>query len=74
MIPGPKQEINILEPLLVLSKKYYAGGEIVTEFITPENQEMNTRIEITFKKNILKDVFILGQKYRVIFTQIEKES
>ena len=65
------QEINILEPLLVFSKKYYAGGEVVTELITPENQDMNTRIEITFKKG--EDVFKLGQKYRVTFTQIEEK-
>lgn len=71
MIPEPIQEINILEPLLVLSKKYYAGGEVVMELITPENKEMNTRVEITFKKG--EDVFKLGQKYRVTFTQIEKE-
>jgi len=67
----PIEEINILEPLLVFSKKYYAGGEIVTELITPENKEMDTRIEITFKKG--EDVFKLGQKYRVTFTQITKE-
>lgn len=66
----PIQEINILEPLSVFSKKYYAGGEIVTELITPQNKEMDTRIEITFKKG--EDVFNLGQKYRVTFTQIEE--
>ena len=67
-IDDPIQEINILEPLAVFSKKYYMGGEVVTEFITPENKEMNTRIEITFKKG--EDVFKLGKKYRVTFTQI----
>ncbi len=70
-IDEPIQEINILEPLLVFSKKYYAGGEIVTELITPENKEMNTRIDITFKKE--GDIFKLGKKYRVTFTQIEEK-
>ena len=63
-------EIKILEPLLVFSKKYYAGGEIVTEFITPQNDKMNIRIEITFKQG--KDMFKLDYKYRVTFTQIEE--
>ena len=67
----PISEINILEPLLVLSKKYYAGGEVVTELITPENKEMNTNIQITFKKG--EDVFKLGKNYRVTFTQIEEK-
>ena len=67
----PIQEINILEPLLVLSKKYYAGGEIVTEMITPQNQDMNTNITVTFKKG--EDVFRLGKKYRVTFTQVEEK-
>lgn len=70
-IDEPIQEINILEPLLVLSKKYYAGGEVVTELITPENKEMNSKIEITFKKG--EDIFKLGKKYRVTFTQIEEK-
>ncbi|MFH1231365.1 MAG: hypothetical protein V1709_07715 [Planctomycetota bacterium] len=67
----PISEINILEPLLVLSKKYYAGGEVVIEFITPENKEINSHVEITFKKS--EDVFKLGQKYRVTFTQIVEQ-
>lgn len=70
-IDEPIQEINILSPLSVFSKKYYAGGEIVIEFITPQNEEMNTRIEITFKKG--EDLFKLGKKYRVTFTQIEEQ-
>ena len=67
----PIQEINILEPLSVFSKKYYAGGEVVTEFITPQNEEMNTRIEITFKKG--EDIFHLKKKYRITFTEIEEK-
>ena len=71
MVSEPIQEINILEPLLVYSKKYYAGGEIVTEFITPENQDMNTRIEVTFKKG--EDAFRLKGKYRITFTEIRSD-
>lgn len=67
---NPLSEINILEPLLVFSKKYYAGGEIVIEFITPNNDEMNTRVEVTFKNG--EDVFKLRKKYKVAFTQIEE--
>lgn len=64
-------EIKILEPLLLFSKKDYAGGETVIEFITPENKEMNTRVEITFKKEDI--LFKLGKKYRVTFTQVEEK-
>lgn len=67
MLPPEVAIITIQELLLVLSKKYYASGEIVVEFITPENKEINTRIEITLKKD--KDLFQLGKKYKVTFIQ-----
>lgn len=66
-----QQNINILEPLLVFSKKYYAGGEVVTELITPNNKEMNTIITVTFKKN--EDAFELNKKYRFTFTLVEEK-
>lgn len=66
------EEINILEPLFVFSKKYYAGGEIVNELITPNNKDMNTLVTVTFKKG--EDVFKLKGKYRVTFTQIEENA
>lgn len=66
----PIGEINILEPLLVFSKKYYAGGEIVNELITPENEDLNTNITINFKKG--GDIFKLGKKYKITFTEIEE--
>lgn len=68
---NPINVMNILEPLSVFSKKYYASGEIVTEFITPKNDEMNTRIEVTFKKG--ENIFDLGKKYRITFTEIVED-
>lgn len=66
-------EINIIEPLLVFSKKYYAGGEVVVELITPDNKELNTNINITFKKGEGFQIFQLGKKYIATFTQINEK-
>jgi hypothetical protein len=62
--------VNIPEPLFCFSKKYYAGGEIVIEFITQENKEVDTRVEVTCKKG--EDVFQLKKKYRIVFTEIKE--
>ena len=59
------EDIRVTEKVMVISKKYYAGGEVVTEFITPENQDVDCRISLTEKKG--PSAFVLGDKYILSF-------
>ena len=66
--------------MFLLSKKYYAGGEITLEFVQPiEDTEENKaqRKEITSSNLILtlgqkaKDEFDLGAEYHIDFKKSE---
>ena len=63
-------EIKLKEPLFVLSKKYYAGGEVVIEFIVLNNQKVNVVMTLTFKTKEEADIFELKKEYQVEFTPI----
>lgn len=65
-------EIKLEKPLFILSKKYYAGGEVVIEFITLENKEDNAKIEMTFKNKEDADRFELKKEYYAAFTLAER--
>lgn len=60
-------QIILNQPLFVLSKKYYAAGEVVIEFITQDNKENNYRAELTFRNSAEADLFELGKEYQVSF-------
>jgi len=51
--------------LLAISKKYYAGGEITTEFIVPDDPQISCQVIVTDKTG--KDHFTLGAKYTLDF-------
>jgi len=53
--------------LLVMSKKYYAGGEVVTELLLTDSPDMHCQVIITDKKG--NDNFKLGAKYATLFTE-----
>ena len=66
-------ELILERPFYVLSKKYYAGGEITIEFVILENKATNANLTITFKNNEeMAELFRLGKEYKLSFTQIEK--
>ena len=65
-------EIRLVKPLYVLSKKYYAGGEVVIEFITLDNRDTNCKMEMTFKNKIDADQFELKKEYCVNFSLAER--
>jgi len=56
-----------LDRLMVISKKYYAGGEVVIELITPDNKNINCNMNITIKAG--EDPFLLGGKYNITFAE-----
>jgi hypothetical protein len=62
---GCMEGIKLGENILVISKKYYAGGEITTELIMPENKDIHCQVIITHKKGDCK--FELGAKYALLF-------
>jgi len=59
------EDIKLGENLLVISKKYYSGGEVVTELIMPENKDIDCHISITHKNS--PNAFVLGDKYTLSF-------
>lgn len=61
------EEIKLGENLLVISKKFYAGGEITTELIMPENKDINCNVMVTHKRG--NSNFELGAKYALIFVK-----
>lgn len=63
------EDIRVMEKVMVISKKYYAGGEVVTEFITPENQVIDCHISITQKKG--GNAFVLGDSYFISFARVD---
>lgn len=60
-------EITLQKPLFVLSKKYYAGGEVVIEFVTLDNKNDYAKLELTFKDIGSADMFELKKEYELIF-------
>lgn len=65
-------EIKLAKPLFVLSKKYYAGGEVVVEFITLDNKDNCAKVEMTFKNKEEADRFELKKEYYAAFTLAER--
>jgi len=65
-------EIELDKPLYVLSKKYYAGGEVVIEFVTLDNRDNFAKMEITFKDKQEAEKFELKKEYYVDFNPIER--
>ena len=66
------EDIRLGERMVVISKKYYAGGEVVTELIMPENKDVDCHISITHKKG--PNAFILGDSYQVSFSRLDSSA
>jgi hypothetical protein len=63
-------EIALKKPLYCLSKKYYAGGEVVLEFITLDNKDDCAKAELTFKTKEIADMFDLKKEYEIKFKPV----
>lgn len=59
------EDIKLGNNLLVISKKYYAGGEITTELIMPDSTDVNCNVTITHKRGDCN--LELGAKYALLF-------
>ncbi len=65
-------EFNLDKPLFVLSKKYYAGGEVVIELITLDNKNDCAKVELTFKNKEAADFFELKKEYSLTFKPVKE--
>lgn len=63
--------MRLKEPLYLLSKKYYAGGEVTLEFLIINNKELTANMNLTLKDKLVADLFELGQNYEIEFKKKE---
>mgnify|MGYP001600839187 FL=1 len=63
-------ELTLSKPLYCLSKKYYAGGEVVIEFVTLDNRGNSAKIEAAFKTKEEAEFFELKKEYSVDFKPV----
>ena len=63
-------DLKLTKPFYVLSKKYYAGGEVTIEFVVLDNdKEISANLIITFKDRATADLFELRKEYDISFEQ-----
>ena len=63
--------IEITKPLYALSRKEYAGGEVVYEFIVMNNIDVDAKFFLTLKQGEEVRLFKLGKEYDVGFKLTE---
>lgn len=64
-------KITFPKPLYALSRKEYASGEVVWEFIVRDNRQNSANISLTLKEEGAVDKFKLREEYLVSFERAD---
>jgi len=69
-------QLQLKEPVYIMSRKDYATGERTFEGLILDNQAQNLQLILTFKnkEDIGKDFLKLSKSYFVTLTPVEKEA
>lgn len=65
-------EITLPKPLYVLSRKEYASGEVVFEFIIKDNTNISAVLSLTLRGEGAINWFKIGKEYDIGFKPRQK--
>jgi len=66
------EQLELKEPVFILSKKDYATGEVTFEGVIVDNSKLNLQLILTFKDPQDADKYFLklSQKYKIYFIPV----